>query len=365
MPRPLRFAVVLTLVACGDPDADDAAASSTGPSPSSSGPATVDTTAPADTTVAEPGTTTGEPGGECEGSPDAVADCVDSARYAADLEFIADIRVPGNPHWQAVQDLCFDRLTEWGYDVELHDYGSGINVIGRRTGATSPDEVVVIGAHYDHIEDCLGADDNATGVAAALEIGRVLATPVFDRTVMIACWDEEERGLVGSAAFAAQAAEAGTDIAINFNFDMIGYVSDEVGSQQIPPGLDLAFPDAYAEIQANEFRGDFIVMMADAGAATAAADFVAQAERLGLKTGLLALPGGSETSDLFADLRRSDHASFWDNGYPALFLTDSANFRNTHYHCQGGPDTIDDLDEGFAVAVARATAGAAASAAGL
>jgi hypothetical protein len=363
----LASLAVLAAIACGDPDSTPDASGSSGPAPGTeTAPSTSTPTTGADTTTAGADTSTGGIDDDpCDDSPDAVADCVEAERYAADLEFVADIRTPGSAHWQAVQDLCFDRLTEFGYEVDLQEYGSGVNVIGRRVGSTAPDDIVLIGAHYDHIPDCHGADDNATGVAAALEIARVLAGAPLDRTVMVACWDEEELGLVGSAAFAAQAAQDGTDIVINFNFDMIGFSSSEPGSQEIPAGLDLAFPDAYAEIEANEFRGDFIAMMANAGAAAAAEDFLAQADRVGLRGGLLALPAGTETADLFADLRRSDHASFWDQGYAALFLTDSGEFRNPNYHCMAGPDEIVDLDEAFAVQVARATAGAAASAAGL
>lgn len=359
-----RLVLLGVVMACANSPAMPAGDSnptggSTGPSTASSGGA--DTTG-AHTTGAD---TTGADANPCDDSPDAVADCVEAERYAADLAFVAEIRDPGSAHWQAVQDLCADRLAELGYQVDLHDYGTGINVLGRRLGTTSPDEVVLIGAHYDHIPGCRGADDNATGVAATLETARVLAAVEFERTVMIACWDEEELGLIGSAAFAAQAAADGTNIVIDFNYEMIGFASDEPNSQQIPAGLDLAFPDTYAEIEANEFRGDFIVMIANAAAAPAAADFIAQAERLGLPTGLLALPAGTETSDLFADLRRSDHASFWDQGYAAMFLGDSGEFRNPNYHCLGGSDEIADLDQDFAVAVTRATAGAAASAAGL
>lgn len=366
-PRLAAIAVVAS-IACGDSGSTPGTSESSGTAPGTDGaPSTsAASTGSADTTASAADTTTGGVDDDpCDDSPDAVADCVEAERYAADLEFVADIRTPGSAHWQAVQDLCFDRLTEYGYEVDLHEYGSGVNVIGRRVGLTAPDEIVLIGAHYDHIPDCHGADDNATGVAGALEIARVLAGAPLARTVMVACWDEEELGLVGSAAFAAQAAQDGTDIVIDFNFDMIGFSSSEPGSQEIPAGLDLAFPDAYAEIEANEFRGDFIAMMANASAAGPAEDFIAQADRLGLRAGLLALPAGTETSDLFADLRRSDHASFWDQGYAALFLTDSGEFRNPNYHCMAGPDEIVDLDETFAVQVARATAGAAASAAGL
>jgi hypothetical protein len=358
-----RFAPLVLALACGGQSQTQSQSQSSSATSTTEDAGTATATPTSSGSTAAADSSSGEP--TCDTSADAVADCIEPERYAADLELIADIRTPGSAHWQAVQELCFDRLTEWGYDVELDDYGEGVNVIGRKAGATAPDEIVMIGAHYDHIADCLGADDNATGVSAALEIARVLAIPTFDRSIMIACWDQEELGLLGSRAFATAAAAEGLDIVVDFNFDMIGFKSDEPDTQMIPPGLDAAFPDTYAEIEANGFRGDFITIMADFRSATPAADFIAQAERLGLPTALLALPEGTETSALFSDLRRSDHASFWDEGYAAIFLTDTANFRNEHYHCENGPDVIADLDQDFAVAVARATAGAAASTAGL
>lgn len=373
--RHAALVVVLGAFACnngGDPPAGGT--SSGGPSSSSGGTSSssAGTTSPADssgttsaTTTPDETTTTDGDDNPCNDSPDAVADCVEAPRYAEDLEFIADIRTPGSPHWQAVQDLCFDRLTEAGFKVELHEYGTGVNVIGQRQGTTAPDDIVLLGAHYDHIDDCMGADDNATGVAAVLEIARVLGQVEFPRTVMVACWDEEELGLVGAEAFAMQAAADGLVLDPVFNFDMIGFRSDEPDSQSIPLGLDLVFPDAYADLQANEFRGDFVAIISNSTAVESVAAFQSQADRLGLSTADLALPAGTETDDLFADLRRSDHAAFWDAGYPAIFLGDTGEFRNTHYHCTNGPDVVADLDEDFAVAIARSTAGAAAAAAGL
>jgi Zn-dependent M28 family amino/carboxypeptidase len=211
----------------------------------------------------------------------------------------------------------------------------------------------------------MGADDNATGVSALLEIARVLGQVELPRTVMVACWDEEEDGLVGSEAFAMLSAADGLVLDVVFNFDMIGFRSDRPNSQTTPAGLDLVFPEAYAGLEANEFRGDFVAVISNSTAAASVDAFTVQAERLGLRTALLGLPARTETDDLFADLRRSDHASFWDAGYPAIFLTDTSEFRNTHYHCANGPDVVADLDEDFAVAIARATAGAAAAAAGL
>jgi len=271
--------------------------------------------------------------------------------------------VPGTPHWQAVQDLCADRLSEYGYQVALQDYGSGVNVVGRRLGS-EPGQVLV-GAHYDHIDGCHGADDNATGVAATLEIARLLALPSFDRTVMIGCWDEEERGLVGSEAYVAAAQAAKDEVVINYNFDMIGFRSNDPGTQQVPNGFSLVFSAAYAEIEANEFRGDFIAVIASSLAHDRALEFAAAAERAGIKSAVLELPAGTENTPTFDDLRRSDHASFWAAGYPAVFLTDTGEFRNPNYHCMGGPDEVGDLDLEFAVAVTRATVEASAVALGM
>jgi hypothetical protein len=308
--------------------------------------------------------TTGEPD-PCTVSPQALADCVDAKSYEDDLRFVADLRMPGSPHWQAVQDLCADRLTELGYEVALQDYGTGINVVGRRLGASEPEQVVLIGAHYDHIDACHGADDNASGLAATLEIARQLARVEFDRTITIACWDEEELGLVGSEAYVTAAVAAGDKIAINFNFDMIGFKSDADDSQSVPAGFEVAFPDQNAELVAKNFHGDFIAIVSSSLAHDHAVAYAAAADRIALPKALLELPAGTENTAVFDDLRRSDHASFWTAGYPAVFLTDTGEFRNDHYHCFGGPDEVEDLDLEFAVAVTRATVEASAVAGGM
>lgn len=316
---------------------------------------------PTDPTPADP---TGN-SGACGASPEALADCIEPARYEADLITISAPRPPGSDHWGEVQDLCASRLEAAGYDVELHVYDTGVNVIGRKDGTSAPDEVVLVTAHYDHIPDCVGADDNATGVAAALEIGRVLATAELPRTVMVACWDEEELELRGSRAFAAELDDRGIEIVVNANMDMIGYASSEPFSQLIPTGLEQQFPAAAEAIRANESRGDFILVVGNASAADAIVDLVAQADRNALPTIVLGVPANMELTDAYSEARRSDHAAIWEQGYPAFVLTDTAEPRNANYHCRGGPDVVDVLDHGFAVAVARSVAAMSAIAAGL
>src|SRR5262245_45469411 len=109
-------------------------------------------------------------------SPAQLASCYDPVAYKADVTFVGKPREHHSAHWQAVQDLGFDRLSELGFEVERQVYDTGVNVIGTKKGARSPGEQVIVSAHYDHIPGCPGADDNATGVAAVMEIARILST---------------------------------------------------------------------------------------------------------------------------------------------------------------------------------------------
>lgn len=291
-------------------------------------------------------------------------DCVDPVRWAEDVAFIAQSRPPGSIHWQKVQDFCAAELEQAGFAVQRQDYGSGINVIGTREGAAAASEVVLLAAHYDHVSGCPGADDNASGVAGALEVARVLGQATLPRTLVVACWDEEELGLRGSRAFAQ--AFTGAKLAVAFNFDMIGFASAAEHSQIFPGPLAERFPGLADELTANKGRADFIAVVADASAEPFALELEAQAERLGRRTGVMTLTDAETLDDdAFGVLSMSDHRSFWERGLPALHVFDTGVFRNPAYHCTGGLDTADRLDPAFATDVLKATTAAVAAAAGL
>lgn len=295
---------------------------------------------------------------KCGESVDSMVECIEQERYVTDLTFIAAERPPGDAHWQAVQDLCFDRFTQLGYEVELHQYGTGINVIGTKRGLEVPDQAVVISAHYDHIPGCAGADDNATGVAGVLEVARVIAESDFQRTAIVACWDQEELGLVGSRTWVQRANADRQDLVANFNFEMIGYTDDAPGTQMIPAGFEALFPEGVAELEASGFAGNFITVVADELATEQAKIIERYADQIGLPLVRLELSGELKNSPLLADLRRSDHAPFWELNYPAMMLTDTSNFRYAAYHCGEGEDTVDMLDHEFSTQVLRASTGA-------
>lgn len=125
-------------------------------------------------------------------------------------------------------DYIIERLE--GYNnLTIEDQAfntSGRNVIATQLGKTNPDDIYIICAHYDSVDDYC-ADDNATGVATVLEIARILSEQCLDNTIIYALWDEEEIGLLGANYYATQAALNGDNILGVLNIDMMGYDGDD------------------------------------------------------------------------------------------------------------------------------------------
>jgi hypothetical protein len=374
--RPCRFALlVLTLSAacgsgCGEPPPDGDADGDV------DADADADIDADADADVGADADAEAEADAEIDGdgglpacgtsSARALAACVERDRYVADLELVAQARPAGSPHHRVVQDLCASRLEGLGFEVVLDDYGTGVNVIGVLAGTTRALEHVLVSAHYDSVGECPGADDNGSGVAGALETARVLAQAAFERTLVVAFWDEEEDGLIGSIAYATRADSSGEVIAANFVYEMIGYSSDEPGSQGLPAGIDLLFPDQVRQIEDNEARGDFVALVFDElHSGPPVDDMIRFADSIGLTAIGLGLPDALKNSDLVADLRRSDHAPFWYFDAPGIMITDTANFRYRQYHCSAGDDAVENLDHRFAAQIIAITTGATATALGV
>ncbi|CAG0936677.1 Leupeptin-inactivating enzyme 1 [Thermoflexales bacterium] len=274
-------------------------------------------------------------------------------RYVSDLTFIAQApRPPGSAHHQAVQDLCAQRFEEAGYTVERQAFATGVNVVGRLEGKTRPDEIFIISAHYDSISDCNGADDDGSGVAAVLETSRVLAGEQHARTLVVACWDDEESGMRGSRAYAQQARQQNANILSLLVYDMIGYTSDQPNSQQLPSGAERAAPALTELVKHSNLRGNFIALLYDERSGAIANDLlvalqIAKVPALPLEvdpTG--ALPPG---------VLGGDHASFWQAGYPAMMFNDTAYLRYPGYHCESGGDDIERLNHDFATGIISAT----------
>jgi Zn-dependent M28 family amino/carboxypeptidase len=210
-------------------------------------------------------------------------------------------------------------------------------------GATRREELVLITAHFDSWY--LGADDNASGVAVLLEAARVLtAIGPGDRTIRIVGFDREEEGLVCSGRY--QAGHEDDDVVALINLDAVGYADARPGSQKSLPGIDA--PDT----------GDFLAILASEDSRDQAARAIGLARDLPAPLHAIALvvPGDGRYPGL-GNLMRSDHAWFWRAGVPALFFTDTADFRNPNYHEAG--DLPETLDYDFLARVGQLTVGAA------
>lgn len=213
------------------------------------------------------------------------------------------------------------------------------------------DAPLIVAAHYDTVRGSPGADDNASALAVMLETARCLQGVPLSRNVRFIAFCLEEENLLGSLAYASWLRDSKQQIGGAIVLECVGYAKSEEGSQRIPPGVPVAVPTV----------GDFLAIVGNqASAKLAAAVEGAAKERVpDLKTVALTVPGNGE---LLPDTRRSDHAAFWHYGYPAVMLTDTADFRNPHYHQP--TDTLDTLDLGFMEKVARAVTAAVLDLAG-
>ncbi len=199
---------------------------------------------------------------------------------------------------------------------------------------------LLIGAHYDTVMASPGADDNASALVVLLEAAKRLRRTEVSRPVWLAAFCLEEQGLLGSRAFTRHLKQAGQPLYGAIVLECVGYASQETGSQRTPPGVPIPVPTVgnFLGIIGNEASRDLI----------AAVERNARRVAPTMPTLALAVPGRGEA---LPDVRRSDHAAFWDEGYAAVMLTDTANFRNPHYHQPS--DTLDTLNLGFIEAVTR------------
>jgi Zn-dependent M28 family amino/carboxypeptidase len=216
------------------------------------------------------------------------------------------------------------------------------NVDAAVGAATGP--LVVIGAHYDTVPGSPGADDNASGVAAALEIARLLARAAPPARVRCAFFVNEEppwfqTADMGSLHYARRLRERGDDVAGMLSLESIGYYAGEKGSQRYPFPLGLAYPDL----------GNFIGIVADRARRGLVRRVVRAFER---HTRFPVV--GAAVPAWVPGVSWSDQWSFWQHGYPAVMVTDTAPFRNPHYHTEG--DTPDRLDYGALATVTEALA---------
>jgi hypothetical protein len=253
--------------------------------------------------------------------------------------------------WQ-VDRQPFDLRWTWGstdrhghralaLKPRLHRRLQGANLIASLGAVQEDAATVLIGAHLDSVSGSPGADDNASGVSVVLETARLLTRLRIVPRVTLAVFDMEELGLIG-ARHAARELSRSKRLAGMICLESVGYFSDAPGSQQLPAGFPLAFPRVAAAVEGNGRRGNFTLVVHRRSSAAASLSWqrAAAATSVSLPSLLLRDPRPDGPLGMLVGLAvppvnhlgRSDHAPFWNRRVPALMLTDTANFRNPHYH---------------------------------
>lgn len=220
------------------------------------------------------------------------------------------------------------RVSEQPFEVGGSAYRNVVASFGPESG-----ERIVVGAHYDTAGARPGADDNASGVAGLIELARVLGErPPRSRVELVAFALEEppyfRSPFMGSAVHARSLKQQGVSVRVMFSLEMIGYFSDAPDSQHYPLPLLKAFYPS---------RANFIAIVGNLGQGlTVRRVKSAMRDASPLPVYSINAPRAIPGVDF------SDHLNYWDAGYQAVMITDTAFYRNQNYHTfQDTPETLD------------------------
>jgi len=248
----------------------------------------------------------------------------DDFRHSENIEILND-----------VAQYIHQQFSIYSNEVSYQEYMAEGNVYKNVIASFGPLDAkrIIIGAHYDVCGDQDGADDNASGVVGLLELARKLPELSLKYRIDLVAYSLEEppffrTEFMGSYIHAKYLKDNNIDVLGMISLEMIGYYSNEKGSQDYPVGLLKWF---YGD------RGNFIALIKKFGAGTFANKFVSQFKKQNyIKTSTLTAPSWLSGIDF------SDHLNYWHFGYSALMITDTAFYRNKNYHEK--TDTIDTLD---------------------
>jgi hypothetical protein len=229
------------------------------------------------------------------------------------------------------------------------------NLVATLPGFNPKKPGILLGAHYDSPAGSPGADDNASGVAVLLEAAGILARTSPLRTIEFVAFTLEEPQdvfgpfLIGSERLAREARETGLDYEAVLILECVGYTDSREGSQIVPPLVRVPVPPG----------AGFLAVVADRRSKKLMEVFCRCSNRSVPELELVCYKAPLLASYFIPEVRFSDHASFWDQGYPALMITDTAMLRNPHYHAT--TDTSTTLDFRFMTHVAKAVVAAVAT----
>jgi hypothetical protein len=199
-------------------------------------------------------------------------------------------------------------------------------------GSSRPDEIVVIGAHYDSVDESPGADDNASGTAAILALARLCSTLKPERTLRFVAFVNEEpphfqTAQMGSVVYAQRCAARKEKIVAMLSIESVGYYTDAPGSQAYPTLLSPFYPS----------KGNFVAFAGNVSSRGLVRRCIRQ-----FRSAATIPSEGAVLPELIPQIGWSDQWSFWRYGYEGIMVTDTAPFRNPHYHTTHDlPATLD------------------------
>ncbi len=206
------------------------------------------------------------------------------------------------------------------------------NIVAEKKGTISPNRVFILGAHYDTVPGSPGADDNASAIAVLLEVARNIQTVPLNGTVRLIAFSLEEYGYIGSTHYVEKLKKGEEKILGMISLEMVGFTGPR---QDYPPYLN---PKYYPNV------GDFIAIIGNERSKEllekVCQSFKTHIPQLPLE--FLIVPGNGEGME---EVRLSDHSTFWDQGFPALMVTDTSFLRNPNYHLPS--DRMEGLDFEF------------------
>ncbi len=227
-------------------------------------------------------------------------------------------------------------LKQAGYEVGRQDFVAAgvtcLNLEAEIRGRSLPEEIVVVGAHYDSVSGCPAANDNGSGVAATLALARSFASAAPARTLRFLFFPNEEPPFfqtpeMGSWVYAKRCRQRGENVVAMLSLETIGYYNDDKGSQDYPLPFSLFYPST----------GNFIAFVGNRGSRRLVRRAVGSFRRhTQFPSEAAAIPG------FVPGIGWSDHWAFWQEGFEAIMVTDTAPFRYPHYHDL--TDTPDKLD---------------------
>jgi hypothetical protein len=220
------------------------------------------------------------------------------------------------------------QLQSWGYRVQMQ--GHWRNVVALPPRKSGP--LALVGAHYDSVGGCPGADDNASAVAAMLGCAKACSRVKPLPPLAFVAFNREEDNLLGSRDFVEWlASQRNVEIGEAHILEMVGFASDERGTQRIPPGLPVKVPDT----------GNFLGLLANRASHAALDRLLSNASTYLPDFPVIGLRVTLGLEKYFPVLLRSDHAPFWAVKKPAIMWTDTSEFRNPFYHQPGDkPETL-------------------------